>query len=130
MNKNIKERDEIIFGTYDKDTYMGGARHFRYMNVDTLKKLINKGYIELDECQNCSPSTREFFDFMQEYPAFTAHGYAIIDTRDDYRVTIEGIECDRLDDVTSNIEALKDFVRLARFANEFDIDDGFYCWWD
>ena len=127
MNKNIKERDEILFGEYKPDAYRyGGIRYFSRLDVSTLKRLIDANYIELDECQNYSPTTEDFCNFMETHPEFTDHGYAISDKRDDYRITIEGIESD---EKCKDPETVEEFIALCRFADEFNLNTP-YAWWD
>ena len=47
--KNIRKRDEIIFGNYDPDAYMGGIRIFEDMSYDTLKQLVDEGFVDVEE---------------------------------------------------------------------------------
>ncbi len=129
MNMDITTRDEIIFGEYDKSKYSGGCRRFEGLDVEILNKLVDLDFLELDECQNNSPTTEEFIIFMEQYDGYTAHGYTIIDSRGDYRVTIEGIEKSS-DDCISNDELI-DFVDTFRFADELTIEKFvLYCWYD
>ncbi len=128
LNDNVERRDEILFGTaYSADRYrLGGACHFNRLGIDRLRTLVDEEFIDLDECQNYSPSTGDFLEFMTIHPEFTAHGYAISPDRDDYRVTIEGIESDR---EIEDYAVLEEFVDLCRFADEFCINPP-YAWWD
>ena len=128
MNKDFNKRDEILFGGYSEDAYKyGGIRHFEYLDVDTLKQLIDEGFIDPEECQNDSPTTMEFYEFMKKYPDFTAHGYAVSPVRSDYRITLEGIECSE----PYTNETLRDFVELCRFADEFCVNQSYaYAWYD
>lgn len=126
MNKNVKRRDKILFGSADVDYKFGGIEHFRGIDCDTLEQLLEEDFIDPEECQNCSPSTEEFFEFMKRHPEFTAHGYAVSPKRSDYRITIEGIESD---EDCNNQEVLEDFIGLCRFADEFCIHPP-YAWWD
>ena len=126
MNKNVKRRDEILFGTADIDYKFGGTQYFRGIDCNILEQLLEEDFIDPEECQNCSPSTEEFFEFMKKHPEFTAHGYAVSPDRSDYRITIEGIEAD---EDCNNQEALEDFIGLCRFADEFCIHPP-YAWWD
>lgn len=126
MNKDIKTRDEIIFGKYEPNLYAGGYRGFEKMELNTLKELVDKGFADLDECQNSSPSIEEFINFMESHDGFVVNGYAISDDRLDYRVTVTTIlatdECD-------NSKNLKDFVDAFREADDF-YSDKLYAWWD
>lgn len=126
MNKDIVTRDTMIFGSFDKEKYMGGVRRFNNLSCFTLEKLVAKDFANPEETQNESPTIREFIEFMKKYAGYTAHGYVVIDTRDDYRVSVEGI--DKGGDADS-IEELKEFVKLCRWADDLDVDT-MYCWYD
>lgn len=127
MNKDIKLRDQIIFNGYDKKQYMGGIRHIPRISINILNSLIKLHFIDLNECQNNSPTTEEIFEFMQKYPKYYAHGYAVDISRDDYRITLEGVEKDSPFD--SDIEA-QDFEKLFGEADEIETNDTIYCWFD
>lgn len=128
MNKDFNKRDEILFGVYNKDAYKyGGIRHFKNLDVDALKHLLDEGFIDPEEAQNDSPTTMEFYEFISAHPNFTAHGYAVSPDRDDYRITLEGIECYEPCDV----KTIRDFIELCRFADELSVNDEcMYAWWD
>jgi hypothetical protein len=128
--KQIKERDVLIFGekTPNWSKCKGDVIRFQNLALSELETLVKKGYIELDENQNDSPSTEEFLEFMRQYPATLGHGYVVAPDRDDERVTLEGIAVQRAD-VTP--ELFRAFVQLCRCADEFtDNDGGLYAWWD
>ena len=106
--------------------YCGGIERFSNLSVDILKILIDEKFISLDECQNCSPSTEQFYNFLLEHPCFTAHGYAVSPERNDYRITIEGIE-----GIPKTDKDALDFVNFAKRADELDCtDSNYFCWWD
>ena len=125
-NMNIKERDEIIFGNYNADAYKyGGARDFTGMDVATLKKLVELGYADPEECQNSSPRIEDFIEFMEANDGYVVNGYTITDERSDYRVSIEAIE--KVGSITDMDEA-EIFSDFAHYADDFDIRG--YAWWD
>ena len=127
LNKDIKTRDEIIFGEYDPQKYMGGVRYFKNINAEVLDKLNELGFIDMEDCQNYSPSNGEFIDFILEHENYTAHGYVVSDTRDDYRVSIEGLF--KFGNITYE-EAIK-FIDMFRCADEFTCTkEELYCWYD
>lgn len=129
MNMDITTRDTIIFGECDKSKYSGGCRRFKGIDVETLNELIDFDFLDPDECQNSSPTTEEFIIFMEQYDGYTAHGYTIIDSRGDYRVTIEGIE--KSSDDCISYDELIDFVDTFRFADELTVEKFvLYCWYD
>lgn len=128
MNKeNVNERDMILFGEpYDKAKYQyGGVRHFSELTAEELKELVDKDFIDLEECQNCSPTTQDFMEFLEEHPEFTAHGYAVSPERSDYRITLEGIKSE----VEPDMDILEAFIEFCRFADDFSIHP-LYAWWD
>lgn len=128
MNKDIKRRDEIIFGEYKPDDYkFGGVKQFSGLPLETLKLLIEEGFLDPEDCQNNSPSAEEFMNFIEQHPDFTAHGHAVDSTRDDYGVTIEGIE---LFGARSR-ETEREFVMFSQHADDFVFNDkALFCWWD
>ena len=133
MNKDIKTRDEIIFGEYDPEKYKyGGIRRFE-RSPDVIHRLIENDFIDLNECQNCSPSTKEFMEYVEDIEEYiTFGGYAVVDTRDDYRVTIDEIQ------ILLPVEKQDEFfslIEIFRYADEFSISrdvDNYYlrAWWD
>lgn len=75
----------------DKRDSFGGAVNFDHCSVDTLKELVKKGYLDMQESFNDALSTKEFVEFMEKYREFEAHGYLVINEREDRRITIEGL---------------------------------------
>ena len=129
-DEQVIARDIIVFGeAQDWTQSMGGVKHFKGLALDELEQLVKEGFADPEETQNDAPSVGEFLDFMREYDVALAHGYVVSNDREDVRVSIEGLEIDR-QDVT--YEIFRAFVRLCRFADEFDDDDdvGLYAWWD
>lgn len=128
FNRDTKRRDEIIFGDYKPEAYkLGGIRRFENLTLEQFKLLYDEKFIDPEDCQNSAPSAEDFINFMQENPQFTAHGYAVSPERNDYRVTIEGLD---LDGETSE-ETKFNFVHFARHADEFTYEQHrLRCWWD
>lgn len=78
LNEDVNSRDIILFGEeFNSEEYLGGIRHFDRLTLGDLKKLIENKFIELEECQNDSPTTEEILQFIEKYPDYTAHGYAV-----------------------------------------------------
>ena len=127
MNKDVKTRDEIIFGSYSEKSYGGGYRSFKKLSLAKLDELVAKDFIDLKDRQNSCPSVKEIMAFIRKYPDYAAHGYAITIDRGDYRVSLEGVV---KDSSASSMEELKDFVDMFRFADVFDTDGRMYCWFD
>lgn len=122
LNADYKLRNEIL-GVGEEDEF----HRFTNLSLNNLQELIDSNFIDLEECQNYSPTTEEFLNFMKENPGVVAHGYAVESTRNDYRVTLEGISYDG----NVDFEELINLVDNFRSADIFNIDtDGFYLWWD
>lgn len=128
LNHDIEKRDTMIFGEYNKNEYYGGIREFDRLDVDKLTWLIDNDFIEIDERQNMSPSTAEFYEFMQKYPLYKAHGYVVDISRSDYRITIEGLFYDSEEKPSD--EAREEFTQLCRKYDANEVDSYKYCWWD
>lgn len=128
LNHDIEKRDTMIFGEYNKNAYYGGARKFDRLGVDKLTWLIDNDFIEIDERQNMSPSTAEFYEFMQKYPSYKARGYVVDISRSDYRVTIEGLVYDSEEKPSD--KAQEEFTQLCRKYDANKVDSYKYCWWD
>lgn len=131
MNKDYKRRDEIIFGGYDKKKYLGGCRNFTCY-YDVMKQLVDENFIELDECQNYAPDTKDFMEILDGVPNVEFMAYAISPDRDDYRVTIEGFEVEISD---TDFDTISLLVENFHGADEFSFQhngDSYYlhAWWD
>lgn len=138
LTDKANERDRIIWGEdFDEDEYSGGTRHFTDISVETAQLLIDRGYLDPEDRQNCSPTAQEIIDFINcstDSRDWWLSGYAVSPARDDFRVTIdsfgirEGLRLETEDAVA--------FVRFARFADEFCFDmEGSKAivaeaWWD
>lgn len=119
-----KERRELV-GVNDKN-FFGGCASFSGMTYNTLQKLVDKGYADLEDNTNGSTTLGEYLDFMKEHPRFKAHGYIVSNDREDRRVTVEGLEAGQV-----TIKEVEDFINLDRYADEFEATQD-YCrsWWD
>lgn len=132
MNMDVIERDTIIFGGYDLEQYWGGIRQFD-CTVETINELLEKGFIDAEECHNCSPSTADFIGIAEtEGMEASLGGYAVSPERSDYRVTLTDIT---IEFDAKNTDLLVEMIGHLRYADEFDmsINDGvcrIYAWWD
>ena len=123
-NGNYKVRNQIIFGEASE---WQDIKRFKGLSLMKLKELIQNNFIGSEESQNCSPTVGTFIELMERYPKLTAHGYCVTHQREDYRVSIEGIEFHGK--VENNM--LIDFVNLCRQADEFTANENhLYAWWD
>ena len=118
FNPDIKTRDEIIFGKYEPEDYeMGGIKRFDGLSIDDLQKLLALNFADPNDRQNNAPSIAKIAEFMKKYSCFTAHGYAVADWREDYRVTIEGVECT----MAHSVEEADAFAEMFHDADEFEV---------
>lgn len=126
-NKDYKLRDSMLSPKYffgDKDNY--DIFRFENLTADTLQKLVSLRFANPAEQQNESPSIGEILDFLEKNPDFTAHGYAVTVGRDDYRISIEGVEGH-----SNDFDQIAQFVNLFRYADEFEIADIYQrAWFD
>ena len=128
LNRDIKKRDEILFGRYDPQAYMGGIRRFQDLQPSVLNRLIDEGFVNIDDAQNSSPTIEELLDFAERFPGFyTFDGYVVSDKRSDYRLSIDSIR--RTPAYIDDREELLQFVDLARYADEANFGAG-DAWWD
>lgn len=139
LNRDQDRRDEILkpfFEIANKeraryglagDEYCGGVRSYEGLTVEALEDLIEEGFVDLDDCQNNSPTVREFLEFARERPmSVFFHGYAVHKNRDDYRVTIEGLSCPT--GHAHKTQAFKDaWKAIGRSADEKSVTR---LWWD
>lgn len=126
--KNCDKRDMILFGDiYNEDCYFGGVRHFSNLSSIDLHKLIELRVVDSMEYQNNSPTIAEIDKFLSSHNNFTAHGYAVSPKRDDYRVSLEGVQCG--DEYT--VDDLRDFINVFTCPDELEVsEEGIYCWYD
>jgi hypothetical protein len=125
LNPDSTRRDEIL-GLKWNDEF-GGISTFEGITLKQVETLLSENFIDPQNTQNESPTAEQFIDFMRKYPVAQAHGYAVSPTRDDYRVTIEGLYVPCAD-VT--VQLLRDFVSLCRDADKLQISGDLYSWWD
>lgn len=126
INHDDKRRCEIMGISYPAN-YMGGYHRFEGITLDQLNLLLEEGFIDPEERQNCAPNTMEFKSFLEAYPDATVHGYIISPDRNDCRISIEGAEYHG--EVSKDM--MIDFIEMFRFADDFTVsDDCLYCWFD
>lgn len=102
------------------------------MRADQLAALVREGFAPPGGRQNRGPSTEEFLSFMEQWPEVMAFGYAVHPTREDYRITIEGVACDLLMVDAQRRDALRTaFTQRFRSADELvDALQCLYAFWD
>lgn len=126
LNPDAGTRDKLIFGEVNPEAYSGGTRHFDNMPLTTILELFARGFINADDKQNDAPTAGEIKTFIECYPQYKAHGYAVAPTRWDYRVTFEGVT---KGEPAETAKELEDFTELFKDADEINkaIMD---CWYD
>ena len=125
MNRNQERRDEIL--GIKGERFFGGCETINHLTLKQLEQLIEEDFIELEECQNDSPTINDFYNLMKQHPEVCAHGYAVEVKRRDYRITLEGLRYTGL--VSPQLAAA--FTKLCRHADEFELDENYlYSWWD
>jgi hypothetical protein len=131
-NQDSRTRDTIIFGKpIDWDNDLGGAYYFDELTVEQLEQLVNQQFADPAERQNFSPTLGDFLAFAQTQKSkgfeFTFEGYVISPKREDYRVSIDGIQFQG----DCSYQVITDFHAIAYNADELDIDPTFIrAWWD
>ena len=125
-NKDDNRRREIL-ADYFHDEGRGGITRFSGVPLSVLQTLLNERFADPDESHNSAPTIDEIRAFMTCWPRVTCHGYFVHIDRDDYRVSIEGVDYKGL----PNLDWVMDFVKQFRFADEFVCNPNqLYCWYD
>ena len=133
------EKNNQLYSSY----YVGGIRRFNKLSLEQLQQLVKEDFIDTEDCFNRSPTVGDFLKFVNgikqyviENPDFTSDdfdiyfiGYAVDISRDDYRVTIEGVEYSSRYKVDREI--MVKFRDFAKSADELDVTDTEgRAWWD
>lgn len=127
-NRDEKLRDEIIFGKHEPDKYLGGIRRFEGLKISQLFDLFCNHFITWDERHNAAPDLREIVGYIAEHPGYGMSGYAVAAQRDDYRVSIDGLE---KEGVAITKQEQEDFKKLFGAADDFEASSRrLYAWYD
>lgn len=125
-NKDWKLRDSMLNDVYGNKQETYDIFRFDGVTAETLQKLVDLKYADPDEYQNEAPPIGEILEFLKENPDFTAHGYAVTVRRDDYRISLEGVEGNSRD-----FDQISRFMNMFRFADEFETGIGYQrAWFD
>ncbi len=140
LNKDEGLRNSILkpYLINKSGNYSGGALSFRDVPFDVMKKLFCFDFIDPRDTQNNSPTNREFIDFGKKFPFVKYHGYVISAEREDYRLSIEGVNfvVSKKDHKGKKTKLIKDFKKLNNGADELVVSEGedgsveFYSWFD
>lgn len=133
------EKNDQLYSSY----YVGGIRRFNKLSLEQLQQLVKEDFIDTEDYFNGCPTVGEFLKFVNgikqyvaENPDYTSDdfdiyfiGYAVDISRDDYRVTIEGVEYSSRYKVDREI--MIKFMDFAKSADELDVTDTKgRAWWD
>jgi hypothetical protein len=122
-NMNEDERNEML--GIKKENFGGGCARFDNVDYKTLKDLVDLNYADLEDAQNSAPTLGEFLKFIETHSNFTVHGYAISSDRDDYRISIEGVDGDHC-----SKQDQEDFTNFCTIPDEFARGIHCHCWYD
>lgn len=129
LDPDFAERDQLLFGRRVNwaDDASGGIEPFEWVSVETLKELVAKNYADPHDAQNESPTLGKYIRFMERFPEVRAHGYAVSPEREDYRVTVEGLQY--VGEVGDELR--REFSTLCGRADDFVCtDEELFCWYD
>ena len=128
LNRDEEHRDKIIFGKYEPEVYVGGIRRFDDLKVSQLLDLLCNNFICWNEGHNNAPDVRGLLGYLVEYLGYKLSGYAVSARRDDYRVSIDGIEKDGGTITKKEQEA---FEEMFGGADDFEVSSHrLYAWFD
>jgi hypothetical protein len=127
INKDYNLRDEILGLEIDWSNKQNDIAYFDNLDIRTLERLINDNFIDPNEAQNAAPFVKDIFIFMSKNPHVFASGYLIGPYRDDYRISIDGLNVPSKF-VTEDIK--NKFLEFCRDADEIDQENGLMSWWD
>lgn len=131
-NRDSENRDRIIFGApVDWPQEFGGLKYFDTLTIGRLQHLIREGFVNPSARHNLSPTIEAFLEFARIQASkgceFTFLGYAISPSREDYRVSIDGI----IFNGHCSFELVSEFNEFAYEADELDIQPHYLrAWWD
>ena len=135
--EQVKERDLLVWGEErDWSESCGGILYFEGMSPDTARQLIEKGYLDPEDCQNSSPEAETLVAWGEAHHGMgvytTFDGYVVEPTRHDCRISIETVYCEwYMVNSERSEQILIDFVNEFRMADEFQISTrSGMAWWD
>lgn len=127
LNRDWCRRESLLGISVDWERDPSGTASFQNCNLTALEALFSLGFVNPDDRQNASPSAKDFLDFMRQFPRALAHGYVTSPTRDDYRVTIEGMHVPRK---YATKRLRKRFRGFCSGADILKPCMHLYSWWD
>lgn len=128
LNQDHARRAELL-AIDDEDS--GGIVSYGGLDVGRLTQLLDEGFIHPATRQNEAPSTLEIFQVMQQFPEIRASGYAVVPSRPDYRVSIDGLSVDLSgmdEDRAGELRQL--FQMFEQTANNSELEgEHLSVWW-
>jgi len=127
-DERMEEISKKYNPNWEKDAGDGkyGVRHFANLDANTLEKMIELGFADPEEKQNEAPTIGEFLEWMKVNPSYKAHGYVVCVERNDYRLSVEGV-----DGCGKDWEEVRRFQLMFQDADEFDIEENYQrAWYD
>jgi hypothetical protein len=125
---DFEERDKFIVANMQTRLQEKGYDIFWFegLSYKDLLTCIKKGWADPEETQNSSPSIQELADFLEDNPAFKAHGYVVSPGREDRRISLEGVKACR----RPSPRSVQAFFGMFRQADECDIVMPYRAWYD
>src|SRR5665213_1470063 len=96
---DYKERDNFMLEKtnilYEKEETVKAGDYdifnFEGLEFQDAKTCVQKGWLDVDEAQNNSPTVGVIIEFLRSNPSFSAIGYVVSPNRDDKRISFEGV---------------------------------------
>lgn len=129
FNRNAEQRDKLLGlpCEWSAGRGAGGIRRFDFIDIRTLRELIESKYIDPLDNHNNSPRVEEIFEFMSKYPVVRAQGYAVSPFRSDYRVSLDTLSVPKRF-VPRSLK--QEFFSFCATADEITAKPRLYAWWD
>ena len=139
MNTDVNRRDNILFGEDFKPEseetdligvlksvdYSGGLRSFSDVSLETMKKLVEEDFIDVDAHYTHAPSMSFFLTYAEKHPSLLFGGCATAPDRDDY-----GIYINRVSQTFENSSEKEEFKRCFGTADMLNVsDNNGFAWW-
>lgn len=121
-NKDLSKRDEILQLT-EKDWVDAHGSISLEVNLEILQKLFHEDFILYTDEYQWMLKANDVLEFIQKYPHFRAEIIVAVDGN----TWIEGLLSD---EIIKDFQQLKDFILLAKDADEFEIEEYTRAWWD
>jgi hypothetical protein len=131
---DFKERDNFMLEKtnllYEKEEKVRANDYdifgFEGLEFQDAKTCVQKGWLDLNEAQNDSPTVGKIIEFLRSNPSFSAIGYVVNSERKDTRISFEGVIAIK----EPTPKEYKAYVDMFRTADEFDNEMPFRAWYD